>query len=84
MPNSIFFATFDPLRNAPCVCSLCASSLAAFNYEVHTEDGSGSQYGQGACCASCAATLLERLKGQGSQEWSEEEATLKAADLVGI
>jgi hypothetical protein len=75
MPDSIFFASFDPLQNTRCACSLCFSSLPRLNYEIRTEDENGdSQYAQGFCCPACAAMLLEKLEGSKSKERAEEEA----------
>jgi len=82
MLNSVFFATFDPLFDAPEVCSLCTSNPPTFNYEFCTEDLTrGTQETKGFCCKSCAIQLLKGLESAESQEWAEEEAALAADHL---
>jgi hypothetical protein len=82
MNATLFFATFDPLRETPDVCSLCGSRPPVFNYEFHTDDDSSKpQSTSGFCCASCSAELLRRLESAESRKWEEEETALAADDL---
>ena len=78
MIDSLFFAGFDPLHEAPAVCTVCSLHPPVFNYDYHTLDPNGEpQRTTGFCCASCATQLLKRLERAESQEWAEEEASLE-------
>jgi hypothetical protein len=82
MNATLFFATFDPLRETPDVCNICVSRPPAFNYEFHTEDKSREpQRFKGFCCACCAAELVRKLEFTESRDWAEKEAALAADDL---
>jgi hypothetical protein len=81
MNATLFFATFDPLRETPDVCTLCGSRPPVFNYEFHTEDENGElQSTTGFCCAGCATKRLRQLEATESREWAVEEAALAADD----
>ena len=78
MIDSLFFAGFDPLHEAPEVCTVCSSHPPVFNYDYHTLDRSGEpKRTTGFCCSSCATQLLKQLERAESQEWAEEEASLE-------
>jgi len=82
MHTSVFFATFDPLFDAPEVCNLCTLNPPTFNYEFCLEDvNQGTRETKGYCCESCAIQLLKGLERAESREWAEEEAALAADHL---
>jgi len=81
MRSSILFGSFELLRDAPEVCSVCQSNPPVFHFEFTTEDEKGDPYCiKGFCCEPCATRLLKTLECTESREWAEEEAALAAAD----
>jgi hypothetical protein len=81
MPSSVLFTTFDPLRDAPEVCSVCHSHPPVFHFEFATADEDEADYSiKGFCCESCATRLLKTLECTESREWAEEAAALAADD----
>ena len=82
MHNSVRFTTFDPLRDAPELCSACRVHPPIFHYEFCSEDKSGEPISRkGFCCEVCAARLLKALECEESVEWAQEEAALAADNL---
>ena len=82
MRDSVFFATFDPLFDAPEVCTLCATNPPTFHYEFCSENEEGERKEtQGFCCERCSIKLLKSLEATESREWQEEEAALVADQL---
>jgi len=78
MHDSLSFTVFDPLRDAPEMCSICESNPPVFHYEFLANESSDPQ--KGFCCRFCAVKLLGKLERAESQEWAEEEAALRADD----
>jgi hypothetical protein len=81
MASSVLFTTFDPLRDAPEMCSVCRSHPPVFHFEFGTADETGGPYYiKGFCCEPCATRLLKTLECTESREWAEEAAALDADD----
>jgi hypothetical protein len=81
MQSTVLFTTFDPLRDAPEMCSVCHSQPPVFRFEFGTADEDEAPYSiKGFCCESCATRLLKILECTESREWAEEAAALAADD----
>jgi len=81
MPSSVLFTTFEPLRDAPEMCSVCHSYPPFFHFEFRTADEGDAPYSiKGFCCEPCATRLLKTLECTESREWAEEAAALAADD----
>jgi hypothetical protein len=81
MTSSVLFTTFDPLRDAPEVCSVCHCHPPVFHFEFATADEDATDYSiKGFCCEPCATRLLKTLECTESREWAEETAALAADD----
>ncbi len=82
MHNSLYFTTFDPLRDAPEVCGLCGTRPPVFHFELNSDKYQKEALSRkGFCCEICATRLLKVLERTESQEWAEEEAALAADDF---
>jgi len=82
MHNSVRFTTFDPLRDAPELCSACGVLPPIFHYEFCCEDENEEPLSRkGFCCEVCATRLLKALECEESVEWAQEEAALAADNL---
>ena len=82
MHDSLLFATFDPLRDAPETCSRCHANPPVFSYEVQADmPGAEPRTRIGFCCSACAAKLLLAMERAESRDWAQEEAALAADDL---
>lgn len=82
MSSSLTFFTFEPLREVPEVCNLCAQNPPVLLFELQIYNQSGeAEDTKGFCCASCAVELVKKLEGAEFQQWTDEEAVLQAEDL---
>jgi len=79
MPNSLLFTTFDPLHDAPELCSACGMNQPIFHFEFSSQDDNEEPLARkGFCCEVCAQRLLKALECEESVEWAQEEATMAA------
>jgi hypothetical protein len=82
MNSSLSFFSFEPLREVPEVCSQCSASSPALIYESRTyRDGEDPEEARGFCCVRCAVELLKKLERSEAQQWTQEEAALRAENV---
>ncbi len=82
MHNSLHFSTFDPLRDAPEFCQLCAKRPPVFHFELAIQKRTAEVcHKKGFCCHICAARLVRTLERSESRQWTAEEAALAADDF---